>query len=397
MRLVSFGLVLFCLVAVAPAADIKLTDRKLEELKSASVFIKVSSAQGEASGSGFIFEVKGGNAHILTNHHVVDPYDAVATAAGVVVAPDRKISVVVNSGTPKEISYPATLLCTAPLQDVAILRISNVRGLTVLPVPKVFKPRETDPLLALGYPFGAALGVNDANPAITITKASVSSLRRDEWGKLSSIQIDGSLNPGNSGGPVVDAKGQVLGLAVAAVRGANLGFVIPLPVVSGVLDGQVAVIGSEVMNTDRPNVRRFSIIAGFADPFSKISSVTMHVHRLSDVPEKKPQATDEAPGWPLLTKQSETVSIQPIVKEFPVLYRGATINSVGEAEISLTARRGETGPVEYLVQFETTHVQSPKRYSAPIRFIANFKDPNATQGFQFEKPAEAEPAAKPAP
>jgi hypothetical protein len=73
------------------------------------------------------------------------------------------------------------------------------------------------PLFAFGFPFGEALARHKGNPAITVSKGSISSLRRDDGGELAIVQIDGELNPGNSGGPVVDAQGRLVGVAVAKV------------------------------------------------------------------------------------------------------------------------------------------------------------------------------------
>ena len=58
----------------------------------------------------------------------------------------------------------------------------------------------------------------------------MSSLRNDSDGELSVVQIDGNLNPGNSGGPIVDTKGRLVGVAVATIRdGQGIGLVIPPP------------------------------------------------------------------------------------------------------------------------------------------------------------------------
>ncbi len=73
-----------------------------------------------------------------------------------------------------------------------------------------------------GYPFGELLG-----KSISVNRSSVSSLRK-ESGKLRVVQLAGGLNPGNSGGPVTNIKGEVIGVSVAKLRGAEtIGFAIP--------------------------------------------------------------------------------------------------------------------------------------------------------------------------
>jgi S1-C subfamily serine protease len=67
-----------------------------------------------------------------------------------------------------------------------------------------------------GFPFGKQLGKN-----ITVSKTSVSSLRKKPNGTLQDIQVNGGMHPGNSGGPVVDAMGQVVGVATLGVARAR--------------------------------------------------------------------------------------------------------------------------------------------------------------------------------
>jgi S1-C subfamily serine protease len=103
--------------------------------------------------------------------------------------------------------------------------------MTELPRPVEFRETpdrvETMPVYTFGYPFGEALSTSHGNPAITVGRASVSSIRRDDFGRLVAVQIDGALNPGNSGGPVVDVKGRLIGVAVSTIRRAHIGQVIP--------------------------------------------------------------------------------------------------------------------------------------------------------------------------
>lgn len=70
---------------------------------------------------------------------------------------------------------------------------------------------EVQRVYIFGFPKGSALGKE-----ITVSESSVSSLRKDSEGSLSQIQVNGGMQPGNSGGPVVDAGGAVLTTVFAA-------------------------------------------------------------------------------------------------------------------------------------------------------------------------------------
>ena len=95
-------------------------------------------------------------------------------------------------------------------------------------------------VFSFGFPLGQALSVGKGFPAATVGKASVSSLREGEDGELAVIQIDGNLNPGNSGGPVVDAKGRLIGVAVARARdGQGIGFLVPAAEVGRMMAGRI--------------------------------------------------------------------------------------------------------------------------------------------------------------
>lgn len=87
---------------------------------------------------------------------------------------------------------------------------------------------------ALGYPFGRALEVGrvsapDLVPEISTSRGTISALRADDTGARSALQINGIVNPGNSGGPVVDDRGYAVGVVRARVKGdAGIAFAIPI-------------------------------------------------------------------------------------------------------------------------------------------------------------------------
>lgn len=230
----------------------------LQAIKQATVFIKAESSAGMASGSGFVVQAAGGTAYVATNHHVIASHTVERPGTRPTtprtrvhpIFPTRVVqlrptlTLVFGSGTPQERSARAELVADDADKDLAILKVVGVQD---LPRPIDFSqpPRlvETMPVYTFGFPFGKALATNKSNPAITVGKGSVSSIRTDERGHLSIVQIDGALNPGNSGGPVVDSQGRLVGVAVATIKGSSgIGLAIPPQELAHVLAGRVATI-----------------------------------------------------------------------------------------------------------------------------------------------------------
>ncbi|MBA3803398.1 MAG: trypsin-like peptidase domain-containing protein [Acidimicrobiia bacterium] len=164
--------------------------------------------EGEGEGSGVIIDDQG---HVLTNAHVVEG----ATEIAVIVAGEER---------------RASLVAADASTDIAVLRLDDTSGLTPATIA------EGD--IAVGddvVAIGNALGL-EGSP--TVTRGIVSALDRSietATGTLSGlIQTDAAISSGNSGGPLVDASGQVIGIntAVAAsgvnVQASNIGFAIPI-------------------------------------------------------------------------------------------------------------------------------------------------------------------------
>ncbi len=165
------------------------------------------------AGSGFIVSTDG---LVLTNKHVVSEKDADYT----VVASDGQ-------------KYTAKVLAQDPVQDLAVLRISNANG-------KTFSP------LKLGDSSGIKIGqtaiaIGNALGEFsnTVSVGVVSGLGRtisasDQTGSLNEtlddiIQTDAAINSGNSGGPLLNLKGEVIGINTAMAQGAeNVAFAIPV-------------------------------------------------------------------------------------------------------------------------------------------------------------------------
>jgi len=169
------------------------------------------------TGSGLIYDDRG---HILTNNHVVDH-------AG-------KITVTFHDG----VEAPATVVGTDPKSDVAVIKVENTsyrplsRGVSS-------KLRVGELVMAVGSPFGLSQSVTTG--IISATERSSLGINGDRNDTYESfLQTDAAVNPGNSGGPLVNMDGQVIGVNSAIVSGGRgndgVGFAIPIDLASNVAD-----------------------------------------------------------------------------------------------------------------------------------------------------------------
>jgi S1-C subfamily serine protease len=161
----------------------------------------------EGSGSGAVIDKQG---HITTNFHVIEGA--------------RDINVFLFDGN----SYPAILVGADPDNDIAVLKISAPEELLFpIPLGDSTSLRVGQHIIAIGNPFGYER---------TMSTGIISSLNRSIASKTkrkiqSIIQVDAALNQGNSGGPLLNSRGQMIGIntAIATSTGDNagIGFAIP--------------------------------------------------------------------------------------------------------------------------------------------------------------------------
>jgi S1-C subfamily serine protease len=216
-------------------ADDAIAPETVAAIKQATVYVRVEGEGWGGSGSGFVVSADKERVLIVTNHHVA-----------VKLPPNAKpkpptVSVVFNSGTKTEQEFAAAVVGADEEHDLAVLRVVGMKD-TPKPIPYADPPKlvETMGVFSFGFPFGQNLSLRKGYPAITVGKASVSSLRNGDDGELAIIQIDGNLNPGNSGGPVVDSKGKLVGVAVARIRdGQGIGLLIPAAEVGRLMGGNL--------------------------------------------------------------------------------------------------------------------------------------------------------------
>ncbi len=208
------------LSAGTAGAQESLTARTVGAVKDATVMIATTDPDDPGvgvSGSGFLFRVEGQTGYIATNRHVISPHGGGSSKR-------PTIKVIVRSGSRGERTATAEVVAATTEPDLAILRVSGVPDWPApIDLSKETELVETMPVFVFGFPFGAALAPDRGRPSVVVGKGSVSSIRRDQDGRISAVLIDGALNPGNSGGPVVDAQGRLVGIAVAAIRAPTSG------------------------------------------------------------------------------------------------------------------------------------------------------------------------------
>ncbi|HXV36715.1 MAG TPA: trypsin-like peptidase domain-containing protein [Myxococcota bacterium] len=168
-------------------------------------------AEGFSLGSGFLVNEGG---FILTNAHVIRN----ATDIRVVRAKDRE-------------EFPARIIGVDPATDCALIRIEPQSDMKVLPLGDSEALDVGEIVLAVGNP----LGLNH-----TVTSGLISAKERVvEKGAASLVdylQTDTAINPGSSGGPLLNLHGQVVGITTAiATEAQNIGFAIPIDTVKRVI------------------------------------------------------------------------------------------------------------------------------------------------------------------
>ncbi len=343
-----------------PQADPKGTampPRMLETIKKATVFVKVDQGGSSFSGSGFVMASEGLIAYVVTNHHVVKPelseqrerpggppglfrppfgpFGPMRSPLMMARTAPPIITVVFGSGTPQELSVRAEVLAADKERDLAVLQVRGIQNMPQ-PVDTSNDPAlvETTPVYMFGFPLGQLLDSKRANPAVTVSPGSISSLRRDQHGKIDRIQVDIDMNDGNSGGPVVDGQGRLVGIAVSGFDNTRLNFVIPPEKLAEFAVGRVssAVIARKKVNqgsaelqgevwvfdsssyrirstaavnlsasSTRPTkkgVAEIEVQVNLVDPMKKIKTVAIR-YRLAEDAMAEPQANENG-SWPVL-------------------------------------------------------------------------------------------------
>jgi S1-C subfamily serine protease len=201
----------------------------------------------QAQGSGFVIDKDG---HVVTNYHVVEGA--------------KKVQVSFSDEEKKD----ATVVGTDPSTDIAVLKIQGAwaRSLTPLALGSSSAVKVGDAVVAIGNPFGLER---------TVTAGIVSALQRriqapNGFQIDQAIQTDAAINHGNSGGPLLNANGDVIGVnsQIESESGGNvgIGFAIPIDTVKDVAgqlikDGKVehAYLGVDIASISSDLAENFRV------------------------------------------------------------------------------------------------------------------------------------------
>jgi len=175
-------------------------------------FNRQTERKATALGSGFIIDQKG---IVVTNNHVIQGAD------DIIVSVDG-------------IEYEAKVLGTDPYMDLAVLKIESEKKFKTVTFGDSDKARIGDWVIAIGNPFG--FGGSVTSGIISSRNRDIGLTRYDDF-----IQTDASINQGNSGGPLFNLDGEVIGINTAIIApgqsgSIGIGFAIPSNPASKVID-----------------------------------------------------------------------------------------------------------------------------------------------------------------
>jgi serine protease Do len=188
----------------------------VDKVSPSVVGISCILSQGTATGSGIVMSKDG---YIITNAHVVDGAKSVSVLLPKTYAKDKNTK-------EEDLTYKATIVGKDTQTDIAVLKI-DAKDLVACEFGKSSEVKVGEVSIVIGNPLGFSLA-NSVTSGIISAKDRVLTVQ-DRTMNL--IQTDASINNGNSGGPLINAYGQVIGITSAKVSstyGEGLGFAIPI-------------------------------------------------------------------------------------------------------------------------------------------------------------------------
>ena len=189
----------------------------IDKVYDAVFLIEASTRSGKSTGSGFAYKIDNKNGYIITNAHVI------ANATGVKIT---------NS---KGETYEATILGSDEYADIAVLSTNASNISKIVELGDSSKIELGDTIFTVGSPLGSEYFG-------TVTKGIIAGKNRligSSSIMLEAIQIDAPINEGNSGGPLLNINGQVIGvnsMKIASDKIEGMGFAIPINTVKSYVD-----------------------------------------------------------------------------------------------------------------------------------------------------------------
>ncbi len=209
---------IFSKTIVKEEKNVTITDTGLSEsvekvYNKVALISNYSMGKLSATGSGFIYKIDGNDTYIVTNHHVVD------------------------GGTTFKVTYSdettldATLVGSDEYTDIAVLKVKTINGLEAVEISDSNNIKAGDTVFALGSPLDSAYSFTVTRGIISGKERLVEITSNNSNILLKVIQTDAAVNSGNSGGPLCNANGQVIGVVNAKLSGSGIegiGFAIPI-------------------------------------------------------------------------------------------------------------------------------------------------------------------------
>ncbi len=189
----------------------------VEKTVNSSVMIKnFKSNKLAGSGSGFIYKIEGNDAYVMTNHHVVNGGD----------------KFVIVTSTDEEVE--GTVLGSDEYLDLAVIKIAKKNYMTSVTIADSSKVKLGDTVFTIGAPVGYEYRGTVTNGIISglnrLVEVSIKNNNSDDW-VMEVIQTNAAVNPGNSGGPLFNSSGEVIGvISMKLVQNSieGMGFAIPI-------------------------------------------------------------------------------------------------------------------------------------------------------------------------
>lgn len=213
----------------------------------ATALVMVRANQDVGCGTGCLVRNDGETAWLVTSRRLVTPALDVARFA--------RVEVMFKTSRNPELICAAEVVAADPERDLALLRVRNAKGL-----PEAFaltaKPNldENQTVFVLGCSFPTFPGKLQARPGGTVFAGGyrkIASLRENARGQIAVVHVDGDIEPGCTGGPVVDRDGNLVGMLLGKPRGAACVSAVPARVLLEMLkDRQAAPATSTAKNVD---------------------------------------------------------------------------------------------------------------------------------------------------
>lgn len=276
--LARFVLAAVLVVLLSAGAGAQLAD-VVDRIRPSVGFVLVSLPDGgSVSGTGFVVDREG---YILTASHIFD-----AGLKGVAIA------------LPGRTPMPAELWDRDKRRDIAILKVS-VSDLPALSFAGAI-PRQAEEILLFGFPHADVLGAGQ----VTVTRGIVSAFNE----RLQMLQIDAASNPGNSGGPVVNSRGEVVGMLIGGLReAAGLNFVVPAAALKEFAEGYVGRPKPEVSAEPTPSELLASrLVLGVRMGPVIVEGMASALHRQWGEPDTK-QNTRDGEWWNYVTRRTSVL------------------------------------------------------------------------------------------